>query len=199
MSCTGAIQEEEDAISSRSTFPISIFYALCGLASDWLWHWNQSPTTPPPTAHLYHTTLTSTVFLWSSGKSESVHMKPDSAAGLFLIFGPKLLYDMLVIGPKDTTIALKKKTNTWDHCCERADTGEESTHGFLYTEWLRHACLSPCMIVKFWTVHFFKLKCFRVWIGSETLVHFKKRMVKSFYYHNSTPPQWKPPGLSGLW
>lgn len=117
----------------------------------------------------------------------------------FLIFGPKLLYDMLVIGPKDTTIALKKKTNTWDHCCERADTGEESTHGFLYTEWLRHACLSPCMIVKFWTVHFFKLKCFRVWIGSETLVHFKKRMVKSFYYHNSTPPQWKPPGLSGLW
>lgn len=117
----------------------------------------------------------------------------------FLIFGPKLLYDMLVIGPKDTTIALKKKTNTWDHCCVRADTGEESTHGFLYTEWLRHACLSPCMIVKFWTVHFFKLKCFRVWIGSETLVHIKKRMVKSFYYHNSTPPQWKPPGLSGLW
>lgn len=105
----------------------------------------------------------------------------------FVFFGAKLLYGMLLIGPKDTTIALK--------------TNKQCKYTWLLTHWVTASCV-PLFVYdcKILNGSFFQVKMlsFRICIGSETLVHFKKRIVKSFYYHNSTPPQWKPPGLSGL-
>lgn len=117
----------------------------------------------------------------------------------FLFFGPKLLYGMLVIGPKDTTIALKKKTMMRSLLWACWYRGGKYT--WLLIHWVTASCV-PLFVYdcKILNGSFFQVKMlrFRICIGPETLVHFTKRMVKSFYYHNSTLPQWKPPGLSGL-
>lgn len=69
---------------------------------------NNSPTHSPSIPH--HTHLHSfSLEQWEEWKC--THETRFCSRTLeFLFFRPKLLYGMLVIGPKDTTIALKKKT-----------------------------------------------------------------------------------------